>query len=162
MSNSSSEPRPNASTTFQLNLGGRIALSAFALALAACVVHGDYASIPALLFLALITLIAFGVKAPASDSADATLDLAPETTANVFAALGHPARVEIVRILARGNASVAHLQESGDFGTSGQLYHHLKILTEAGFLTRSKRGQWAYYRLVPGALDSLSRLLVTI
>ena len=31
-------------------------------------------------------------------SADATLDLAPETTANVFAALGHPARVEIVRI----------------------------------------------------------------
>jgi ArsR family transcriptional regulator len=37
--------------------------------------------------------------------------------------------------------------------------HHLKILMEAGFLTRSKRGTWAYYRLVPGALDELSKLL---
>ena len=37
----------------------------------------------------------------------------------------------------------------------------IKVLTEAGFLTRSKRGTWAYYALVPGALDSLSRLLVT-
>lgn len=39
--------------------------------------------------------------------------------------------------------------------------HHLKVLTEAGFLTRSKRGTWAYDALVPGAPDSVSRLLVT-
>lgn len=39
--------------------------------------------------------------------------------------------------------------------------HHLKVLTDAGFVTRSKRGTWAYYKLVPGALDSLSRLRVT-
>jgi ArsR family transcriptional regulator len=38
--------------------------------------------------------------------------------------------------------------------------HHLKILTTAGFLTRSKRGTWAYFRLVPGALDRVSQLLV--
>ena len=37
--------------------------------------------------------------------------------------------------------------------------HHLKILMEAGFLTRSKRGTWAYYKLVPGALGQLSQLL---
>ncbi len=84
-------------------------------------------------------------------SADATLDLAPETTANVFAALGHPARVEIVRLLARGNASVAHLQESGDFGTSGQLYHHLKILTAASIVTKVGRNDYgiAPTHLVP-------------
>jgi ArsR family transcriptional regulator, arsenate/arsenite/antimonite-responsive transcriptional repressor len=35
------------------------------------------------------------------------------------------------------------------------------VLTDAGFLTRSKRGTWAYYRLVPNALDALSRTLVT-
>lgn len=35
--------------------------------------------------------------------------------------------------------------------------HHLKVLTAAGFLTRSKRGTWAYYTLVPGALDRVSR-----
>jgi ArsR family transcriptional regulator len=37
--------------------------------------------------------------------------------------------------------------------------HHLKVLTEAGFLTRSKRGTWAYYRLVPGALDAVAGIL---
>jgi len=39
--------------------------------------------------------------------------------------------------------------------------HHLKVLTEAGFLSRSKRGTWAYYRLIPEALEQVSGLLVT-
>jgi ArsR family transcriptional regulator len=40
--------------------------------------------------------------------------------------------------------------------------HHLKILVDAGIFTRDKRGTWAYYRLVPGALDSIAQLLVTV
>lgn len=40
--------------------------------------------------------------------------------------------------------------------------HHLKVLVEAGFLTRSKRGTWAYYRLVPGSLETVSSLLVGV
>jgi ArsR family transcriptional regulator len=36
------------------------------------------------------------------------------------------------------------------------------VLVDAGILSRDKRGTWAYYRLVPGALDSLGRLLVTV
>jgi ArsR family transcriptional regulator len=39
--------------------------------------------------------------------------------------------------------------------------HHLKLLVDAGFLTRSKRGTWSYYRLVPGSLDAVAGLLVT-
>ena len=39
--------------------------------------------------------------------------------------------------------------------------HHLKILMDAGFLTRSKRGTWAYYRLVPGSLEQLGLVLAT-
>ena len=39
--------------------------------------------------------------------------------------------------------------------------HHLKVLVAAGIFTRSQRGTWAYYQLVPGALDSVARLLVT-
>jgi DNA-binding transcriptional ArsR family regulator len=35
--------------------------------------------------------------------------------------------------------------------------HYLKVLTDAGFLGRSKRGTWAYYALVPGALDPSPR-----
>ena len=39
--------------------------------------------------------------------------------------------------------------------------HHLKILVDAGILTREQRGKWAYYRLVPGALETLGRLLAS-
>ena len=39
---------------------------------------------------------------------------------------------------------------------------HLKVLAEAGFLTRSKRGTWAYYALVPGSLDSVAGVLATV
>ena len=34
--------------------------------------------------------------------------------------------------------------------------HHLKVLTDAGLLTRSRRGTWAYYALVPGALEAVA------
>lgn len=37
--------------------------------------------------------------------------------------------------------------------------HHLKVLVDAGVLSREQRGRWAYYRLVPGALDTLGRLI---
>jgi len=40
--------------------------------------------------------------------------------------------------------------------------HHLKLLMETGFLTRSKRGTWAYYALVPGSLDAVGDLLRTV
>jgi len=34
--------------------------------------------------------------------------------------------------------------------------HHLKVLVDAGILTREQRGRWAYYRLVPDTLTTLS------
>src|SRR5688572_3133131 len=37
--------------------------------------------------------------------------------------------------------------------------HHLKILVDAGVLEREQRGKWAYYRLVPETLTSISQLL---
>lgn len=37
--------------------------------------------------------------------------------------------------------------------------HHLRVLVEAGLVTRERRGTWMWYALVPGALDSLARLL---
>jgi ArsR family transcriptional regulator len=37
--------------------------------------------------------------------------------------------------------------------------HHLRILTESGLLEREKRGVWAYYRLVPSAIQQVADLL---
>jgi ArsR family transcriptional regulator len=36
------------------------------------------------------------------------------------------------------------------------------VLVDAGILSRDKRGTWAYYRLVPGALDALAHSVVTV
>ncbi|MDL9944646.1 helix-turn-helix domain-containing protein [Gordonia sp. ABSL11-1] len=73
---------------------------------------------------------------------ESTIGLPAETLAAVFAALGHPVRLSVVRFLLRGAASVSELQETGEFGTSGQLYHHLKTLTAASIVTKSGRNEF--------------------
>jgi ArsR family transcriptional regulator len=78
-------------------------------------------------------------------------------------AIADPARLRLISIIAASEgqeACVCDLTEPLNIGQP-TVSHHLKVLADAGFVTRSKRGTWAYYKLVPGALDSLSRLLVT-
>jgi ArsR family transcriptional regulator, arsenate/arsenite/antimonite-responsive transcriptional repressor len=76
-------------------------------------------------------------------------------------AIADPARLRLLSIVAGSEgqeACVCDLTEP--IGLSQPtVSHHLKVLMDAGFLTRSKRGTWAYYALVPGELDSLAALL---
>ena len=37
--------------------------------------------------------------------------------------------------------------------------HHLKVIHEAGLITREKRGVWAYYRAVPETLAAVAGVL---
>ncbi|SFI58656.1 transcriptional regulator, ArsR family [Microbacterium saccharophilum] len=77
-------------------------------------------------------------------------------------ALADPARLRLLSIVAaseNAEACVCDLIEPVGL-SQPTVSHHLKILTTAGFLERSKRGTWAYFRLVPGALDRVSQLLV--
>ena len=37
--------------------------------------------------------------------------------------------------------------------------HHLRVLLDAGLVTREQRGSWAYYRVVPEALAALRAIL---
>jgi ArsR family transcriptional regulator, arsenate/arsenite/antimonite-responsive transcriptional repressor len=39
--------------------------------------------------------------------------------------------------------------------------HHLRLLVEAGILTREQRGKWAYYKLVPDTLNALAGLIAS-
>lgn len=79
-------------------------------------------------------------------------------------ALADPARLRLISMVAAHEdqeACVCDLTEP--LGLSQPtVSHHLKVLVEAGYLTRSKRGIWAYYRLVPGALDSAAALIATV
>ncbi len=78
-------------------------------------------------------------------------------------ALADPTRLRLVSMVAAhesGEACVCDL--TGPLGlTQPTISHHLKILVEAGIFTRDKRGVWAYYALVPSALDALSAVLST-
>ena len=84
-----------------------------------------------------------------------------EDLARKLKALADPTRLRLVSIVAASDgeeACVCDLVEPVGL-SQPTVSHHLKILMEAGFLTRSKRGTWVYYKLVPGALGQLSQLL---
>ncbi|CAN5230345.1 metalloregulator ArsR/SmtB family transcription factor [soil metagenome] len=78
-------------------------------------------------------------------------------------AIADPARLRILSMVAaHENAEACVCDLTEPLGLSQPtVSHHLKVLVEAGFLTRSKRATWAYYALVPGALESLSGFLVS-
>jgi ArsR family transcriptional regulator len=78
-----------------------------------------------------------------------------------FKALADPNRLRIVSMVsssAGSEACVCDLSEPLDLGQP-TVSHHLKILVDAGILHREKRGVWAYYSLVPGALEGLASTL---
>lgn len=72
-----------------------------------------------------------------------------------FKALADPTRLAIVNRLARDpEACVCQFDSLGL--SQPTISHHLKILREAGLVEADRRGTWAYYRLVPGAVDDLA------
>lgn len=83
--------------------------------------------------------------------------------ARALKALADPARLRLISMVAAhddNGACVCELTETLGLAQP-TVSHHLKVLTDAGFLMRSKRGTWAYYRLAQGALEQLSSLLVS-
>jgi ArsR family transcriptional regulator len=86
-----------------------------------------------------------------------------EALAFVLKAMADPTRLRLLSLVAAHEAGEACVCELIDpVGLSQPtVSHHLKILVDAGLLTRDKRGVWAYYRLVPGALDAVAELLAT-
>ncbi len=72
--------------------------------------------------------------------------------AGVFAALGAPVRLEILRAVITGRAATAkELGEVLTANSSGQIYHHLKELTATGWLVATGNKGFAVPpgRLVP-------------
>lgn len=85
-----------------------------------------------------------------------------EVLAKSLKAIADPARLRLISMVAAhdgAEACVCDLQEP--LGLSQPtVSHHLKVLVDAGILHREKRGTWAYFSLVPGALDTLAGLII--
>jgi ArsR family transcriptional regulator len=84
-----------------------------------------------------------------------------EELAAAFRAVADPARLRLLSLIAAqpdAEACVCHLQKP--LGLSQPtVSHHLKLLHEAGLLSRERRGSWVYYRIVPERLAALREAL---
>ncbi len=89
---------------------------------------------------------------------------AAEHLAARFRVLGDPSRLQLLSLIASqpsGEACVCELTEP--LGLSQPtVSHHLKVLYEAGFLIRERRGTWIYYRVVYQTLQDLGVTLSSL
>ncbi|MFI7101958.1 ArsR/SmtB family transcription factor [Streptomyces sp. NPDC050161] len=72
---------------------------------------------------------------------DTVLDGDWADAADVFAALGQPVRLRLLRAVLDGRGTAAELTALDGTGTTGQIYHHLRQLTAAGWLRTAARGR---------------------
>ena len=81
--------------------------------------------------------------------------------ARALKTIADPARLRLLSLIQaqpEGEACVCHL--TAPLGLSQPtVSHHLRVLLEAGLVTRERRGSWAYYRIVADALAPLRTAL---
>ena len=80
--------------------------------------------------------------------------------AAVAKALGDPVRVQLIDVLRKhaGKVCVCELVPLFDL-SQPTVSHHLKVLREAGLVASERQGLWAYYYVIPEALEDLSAWL---
>ena len=86
---------------------------------------------------------------------------AAERVARLFRALGDRHRVRLLSLIAAaegGEACICDLTEPVGLAQP-TVSHHMKLLVDAGLVSRDQRGKWAYYRVVPEALLAASDIL---
>ena len=83
-----------------------------------------------------------------------------EQLAHLLKAVADPARLQLlalIRASKQGEACVCDLTDA--LGLSQPtVSHHLKVLTDAGLLTREKRGTWAWFAVEPARLEELAAI----
>jgi ArsR family transcriptional regulator len=100
-----------------------------------------------------LPVLCCGPQTPALDPAEADL------LAARFKALADPARVSILnRLAAADEVCVCDFVAALDLAQP-TVSHHLKVLRDAGLVESSRRGTWAFYRLVPDAVGALREAL---
>jgi ArsR family transcriptional regulator len=81
--------------------------------------------------------------------------------AQVLKALADPARLQVIsliRVAPGGEVCVADLVR--ELGLSQPtVSHHLRVLFDAGVLSRERRGSWVWYSVADDRIDEIRRLL---
>jgi ArsR family transcriptional regulator len=94
-------------------------------------------------------------------SAEALDDDQAEVLARSFAALADPTRLRLLSLIASaadGEVCACELVEPSG-RSQPTISHHMKILVDAGLVSREKRSLWVWYRVVPERLAALRSAL---
>ncbi len=79
-----------------------------------------------------------------------------EWLVTAFKALADPTRLDVFRLIAAQEAPICVCDVVDRFEVSQPtISHHLKVLREAGLITVSRHGVWAYYAVDPHGLALL-------
>ena len=83
-----------------------------------------------------------------------------ERMARIAKALADPVRLQLVDVLREhaGKVCVCEIVPLFDL-SQPTVSHHLKVLRQAGIVGSERQGLWAYYYVIPGALEALSAWL---
>lgn len=84
-----------------------------------------------------------------------------ERLSRLLKAVADPTRLQLISLIKAapaGEACVCDLTQPLGL-RQPTVSHHLRVLVEAGLLTRERRATWMWYALAPGALGSLAELL---
>ena len=83
-----------------------------------------------------------------------------ERIAKVAKALGDPIRLQLVDVLRKhaGKVCVCELTPLFDVGQP-TVSHHLKVLRQAGIVDSERQGLWAYYYVIPEAVEEFAQWL---
>jgi ArsR family transcriptional regulator len=91
---------------------------------------------------------------------DALDESRADVLAQSFAALADPIRLRLLSFITSSSGEVCACDLVEPSGRSQPtVSHHMKILVDAGLVSREKRGLWVWYRAVPSRLDALRTVL---
>jgi ArsR family transcriptional regulator len=92
--------------------------------------------------------------------ADATLsDVEAVDLAQIFSALGDPARLRMLSLIASEEEVCSCALEEPLGKSQPTISHHTRILAAAGLIVGEKRGRWMWWRVVPERLNTVARIL---
>ncbi len=90
-------------------------------------------------------------------AASTLTDEEAEATAELFKALGDPARVRLVNLLATNDGAVCMCDLIEPVGLAQPtVSHHMRKLVDAGLVEREQRGKWAFFSLRRDAVEKLA------
>ena len=80
--------------------------------------------------------------------------------ATLLKAVADPVRLQLLSVIRAADGQEACVCDLTDVVGLSQptVSHHLKVLTDAGLLTRERRGSWAWFALVPSRLDDIASI----